>query len=237
LNAPAAGPAGALLLDALGTLLELEPPAPALREQLRRRGIEVGSGLAERAITAEIAHYRAHLDEGRDAASLDRLRRGCAQVVARELAGGGVEPPRPDEMTEILLASLQFRRFADVQPALRELRHQGLALVVVSNWDVSLPAVLDRLGVAGLLDGILTSAEAGVRKPAPEIFERALAIAGVGAGAAWHVGDSLQEDVAGARAAGISPVLICRGHALAPAGVPVIRSLAELPAVLSPSAD
>jgi putative hydrolase of the HAD superfamily len=237
LNAPPAGPAGAVLLDALGTLVELEPPAPALQGQLRHRGIEVGSGLAERAITAEIAHYRAHLDEGRDAASLDRLRHGCAQVVADELARGMVAPPEPDEMTEILLASLQFTRFADVQPALRRLRRHGLPLVVVSNWDVSLSAVLERLGVTPLLDGIVTSAEAGVRKPAPEIFERALAIAGVGAGAAWHVGDSIQEDVAGARAAGIRPVLISRSHPAPAEGVPVISSLAELPGLLSPPAD
>lgn len=81
-----------------------------------------------------------------------------------------------------------------------------------------------------LLDGILTSAEVGRRKPAPEIFEQALAIAGVAADRAMHVGDSLAEDVAGARAAGIEPVLIVRdGEPGAGTGATrVIRTLREL---------
>jgi FMN phosphatase YigB (HAD superfamily) len=45
------------------------------------------------------------------------------------------------------------------------------------------------------------------------------------------VGDSLEEDVAGARAAGIEPILIRRGNATAesPAAVRTIETLAELP--------
>ena len=50
-------------------------------------------------------------------------------------------------------------------------------------------------------------------------------------GEAVHVGDSLENDVAGARAAGIRPVLVARDGA-APGGVEAIRSLAELPALL-----
>ena len=234
----AAGPIRAILLDALGTLLELEPPAPALREQLRLRGIEISLDLAQRAIAAEIAYYRSHLDEGRDPGSLDGLRRRCAGVLARELGRElEAELPGADAMTEVLLASLQFRRFADVAPALAELRRRGLRLVVVSNWDVSLHAVLDRLQVAPMLDGIVTSAEAGVRKPAPEIFERALAIAGVGAEAAWHVGDSPNEDVAGARRAGIRPILISRGAGPMTDDVETIAGFGELAPLLSDPAD
>src|SRR5690349_16059311 len=61
----------AILFDALGTLLSFEPPAPHLRAALRERaGIDVGADAAERAIRAEIAYYRAHLDEGRDPEAL-----------------------------------------------------------------------------------------------------------------------------------------------------------------------
>ena len=45
------------------------------------------------------------------------------------------------------------------------------------------------------------------------------------------MGDSLENDVAGARAAGIRPVLVARDGS-PPAGVETIRSLAELPALL-----
>jgi putative hydrolase of the HAD superfamily len=88
--------------------------------------------------------------------------------------------------------------------------------------------VLDRAGLAPLLDRILTAAELGVRKPSGEIFMRALAVAGVGPQEAVHVGDSLEEDVAGARAAGIEAVLLRRDGRPGPSGVRTIASLAEL---------
>jgi putative hydrolase of the HAD superfamily len=217
----------AVLLDALGTLLALEPPAPALRSELASRlGVEISPEQAMDAIAAEIAYYRAHLDDGRDAASLAELRRRCAGVVRDAIPA--LARAQPDAVHDALLASLRFSLFDDVRPALRSLRSAGARLVVVSNWDVSLHDVLARLGVAELLDGIVTSAEVGSRKPAPEIFAFALSIAGAGPADAVHVGDSLAEDVAGARAAGIEPVLIARAGGANSGEVRVIRTLAEL---------
>jgi putative hydrolase of the HAD superfamily len=83
-----------------------------------------------------------------------------------------------------------------------------------------------------LVDAVVTSAEVGVAKPDPEVFHRALALAGVGPEAAVHVGDSPDNDVAGARAAGVRPVLVSR-RSSTPADVEVIRSLTELPHLLS----
>jgi putative hydrolase of the HAD superfamily len=132
-------------------------------------------------------------------------------------------------MTEALLASLRFRAFPDVAPALAGARARGRHLVVVSNWDVSLNEVLARLELAPLLDGIVTSAAVGKRKPAPEIFVRALELVGAVPRQAIHVGDSLEEDVAGARAAGIEPILIRRGDGTAVPGVRTIKTLDYLP--------
>ena len=219
----------AILLDALGTLVALEPPAPLLRAELAGRfGLGVSERQAERAIAAEIAYYRAHLDEGRDRAGLEALRRRCAGVLRAELPPADLEL---DPLIDALLASLRFTAFADVRPALVAARSRGQRLVVVSNWDVSLHGVLRALELEPLLDGILTSAGAGARKPAPAIFEQALALAGAGPDEAIHVGDSLDEDVAGARDAGIEPVLVRRdGGPVAP-GVRTISSLAELDGV------
>jgi putative hydrolase of the HAD superfamily len=114
---------------------------------------------------------------------------------------------------------------------LRAARERGLTLVVVSNWDVSLHDVLDAIGLAPLLDGVLTSAEVGSAKPAPAIFARALELAGVGPGEALHVGDSVEHDVAGAHAAGIEPLLLVRdGAAPAPPPLPLagVRTIASL---------
>src|SRR5262245_57796016 len=72
----------AVLLDALGTLISFAPPAPRLRLSLRERtGIDVGEAAAKAAIRAEISYYRAHLHEGRDAASLAALRARCADAM------------------------------------------------------------------------------------------------------------------------------------------------------------
>jgi putative hydrolase of the HAD superfamily len=74
---------------------------------------------------------------------------------------------------------------------------------VVANWDCDLPSHLDRLGLAGLFDTVVTSARAGVPKPDPAIFELALRELDVPAERALHVGDEpVDED--GARAAGLA---------------------------------
>jgi putative hydrolase of the HAD superfamily len=224
---PAPRPA-AILLDALGTLVALEPPAPRLRAELAARfGLEVSEEEAAHAIAAEIAYYRAHLDEGRDAAGLESLRRRCAEVLGSALPGDGVRLD-VDALLEALLASLRFTAFPDVRPSLESARERGQRLVVVSNWDVSLVGVLRGLELEPMLDAIVTSAGAGARKPSPAIFEQALGLAGVAAADAIHVGDTLDEDVAGARAAGIEPILIRRGDGPPVPGVRTISSLAEL---------
>jgi putative hydrolase of the HAD superfamily len=218
----------AVLLDALGTLVELEPPAAHLRRALVERvDAPVSVPEAEHAIAAEMSYYRAHLGDGRDASSLAALRRRCAEVLGDALPARA-RPSDAGALLEVLLDSLHFRAFPDARPALEALRSGGLRLVVVSNWDCSLPTVLDRIGLAPLLDGVVASAVAGARKPSPAIFEWALSMAGVSAADAIHVGDSVADDVEGARAACIEPVLLRRDGGAGPAGVRAIRSLTEL---------
>lgn len=224
-----------LLLDALGTLVALEPPAPLLRRELADRfGLDVSEQDASRALGAEIAYYRAHLDLGRDELSLAELRRRCAEELRSALPSSpALDALDTASLVDVLLAALRFRAFPDAEPAIARARERGWRVVVASNWDVSLHIVLARLGLAPLLDGIVTSAEVGARKPAAAVFERALQIAEAPAADAVHVGDSLEEDVLGARAAGIEPILVVRDPAglprpPAPADVRVISSLAEL---------
>jgi putative hydrolase of the HAD superfamily len=224
-------PIRAILLDALGTLLELQPPARFLVAEMSSRfGIELSESEAEYAIAAEIAFYRRHLDEGRDPRSLGQLRHRCAGALRDAMPRDATARlPPAAEMVDALLASLRFRVYPEVRSALSSRRQRGLRLVVVSNWDVSLHDVLARAGLTALLDGVVTSAEAGARKPSPAIFEQALRIAGVPAPEAIHVGDTLDEDVAGARAAGISPVLLRRDGGPGASDVMTIATLAELP--------
>jgi putative hydrolase of the HAD superfamily len=226
----------AILLDSLGTLVELQPPAPLLRAELSERfGVCINETEAQRAIAAEIAFYRRHLDDGRDERSLALLRERCAEALREALPEEAQRRlPSAPGLIEALLGSLRFRLYPDVRPALEHYRARGLRLVVISNWDVSLHAVLGALGLGPALDGIVTSAEARARKPSGVIFEQALHLAGVSGREAIHVGDSFEEDVVGARAAGIEPVLLRRDGVPAPPGVRSITSLGE---VLGPEAD
>jgi putative hydrolase of the HAD superfamily len=201
----------AVFLDALGTLVELEPPWRSLRQQVPA---EVSDERLEAALRAEMAYYREHSHEGRDEASLAELRERCAAVVSRELG--------TELSAQALVDAIRFAAYPDAKPALSALRGHGLRLVVVSNWDCSLGRVLERCGLAEELDATVTSAEAGARKPDPAIFARALEVAGCAPAEAFHVGDTPVEDVAGARAAGIRPLLLDRG------GDGDISSLAEI---------
>ncbi|MEA2374813.1 MAG: hypothetical protein QOD53_1276 [Thermoleophilaceae bacterium] len=222
----------AVLLDVLGTLVRMESPAPRLRAELARGGIEVDTAAAEAAFAAEIAYYLEHHLEGRDQSSLAELRNRCAAVLRDAL---GVPGLTVSDAREALLASIRFSAFPDAAPALTELRARGVRLVAASNWDCSLSEVLERAGLRELLDGAVSSAEAGAAKPAGAVFAAALAVAGCEPGQALHAGDSVDNDVAGARAAGIRAVLVRRadgGGAPDAPGVRVVAGLDELPALM-----
>lgn len=211
----------------MGTLIELQPPAPRLKLELEQRfAVEVTTAQAERAIAAEIRYYRAHMSEGRDERTVAELRRRCAA----ELRGALPDLPgvSAQGLTDALVASLQFAVFDDARESLRAARRHGLRVVVLSNWDASLSQVLVAVGLADLLDGVISSAAVGAAKPDPRIFAAALAVADAVPGEALHVGDSLSEDVAGARAAGICAVWLNRDGAASPEGVTAVRSLREL---------
>ena len=199
-------PTRAVLIDALGTLVELEPPWVHLRA-------EVGDGVPdeqlEAAVRAEMRYYRDHSHEGSDSASLAELRERCAAVLSREL-GRRVD-------AETLMDAIRFRAYPDAAPALAGLRRRGMSVVCVSNWDCSLGEVLDRCGLGPELDGVVSSAVAGARKPDPAIFARALQLAGCEPEEALHVGDTPGEDIEGARAARIRALLLDRPSSLAAA--------------------
>jgi putative hydrolase of the HAD superfamily len=206
----------AVLLDALGTLVELEPPWVHLAAAL---GLEPQA--ARSAFEAEMAFYRGHSSEGRDSSSLADLRERCAALLSRELGR--------DVSVEEMMAAIRFRAFDDAAPALAELRALGVRLVCVSNWDYALPEVLERVGLLALLDGVVTSAAVGATKPDPAIFRAGLAVAGADAGEALHVGDSSEEDIHGGAAAGIRALLLDRSGGGDISSLAEIREFATMP--------
>jgi HAD superfamily hydrolase (TIGR01509 family) len=125
-----------------------------------------------------------------------------------------------------------FHLYDDVAEIMQTLSAGGVKVGLISNSHRSLDEFRMHFNLEGVVAAV-SSAEHGFMKPHPSIFHAALERAGVRAETSMMVGDSLAHDIAGARAVGIRPVLLHRAPGDPPAvDVPVIRTLAELPALL-----
>ena len=151
------------------------------------------------AFRVEVEYLRRALARG--------TRRGDAGAVAPGLRGrvprrrAGLRWTRRSSRRHSSRA-LEFEELPGATDACRALAAAGLRLAVVSNWDVGLHDHLASLGLDRLVDTVVTSAEAGAPKPAPQVFELALARLGATAARTVHVGDA-EADAEGARAAGL----------------------------------
>ncbi len=95
--------------------------------------------------------------------------------------------------------------------ALALVRQAGLRAAVISNSNGSVRSILNSLELTTHLDFVIDSAEVGVEKPDPRIFQLALAEARVVHAEAAYIGDLYSIDVRGARAAGMRAVLLDPG--------------------------
>ena len=100
---------------------------------------------------------------------------------------------------------------AHAPDALALVRRAGLRAAVISNSNGSVRSILNSLELTTHLDFVIDSAEVGVEKPDPKIFELALAEARVAHAEAAYIGDLYSIDVRGARAAGMRAVLLDPG--------------------------
>jgi putative hydrolase of the HAD superfamily len=121
--------------------------------------------------------------------------------------------------------------FDQVLPVLRQLtRRYRLAALTNGNADVF------RTPAAAFFEFALSAEQVGAGKPAPALFDAALARSGLSAQQAVHVGDSLAHDILGARNAGMRSVWFNPGRALPGSGDCTadaqIQCLSELPALL-----
>jgi len=148
----------------------------------------------------------------------------------------------PDELLHDILDAEQrcWDRAVQVDPdaprVLTWLRDHGVRRAVCSNAPFP-PEMMRRQvasnGITELVDAVVFSSEVGRRKPAPEVYEAALAAIGALPERTLFVGDRVREDYEGPRALGMRAVLVT-AHAdeHPPDGIPAIRSLAELPSLV-----
>jgi putative hydrolase of the HAD superfamily len=182
----------------------------------------------------------------------DRHRTGRADllVARRTIVATALERlGLPDDGLSVRIATrLNELRDAAIAPlpgaveALDELRARGVTLGLITNGSALHQRwKLDRFGLAAHFDYIGIEGEAGIGKPEPEAFLRALRALETDPADAWMVGDNLTYDVGGAQAVGIHAIwLDARGRGLPdpPPAVPdrVIRSIAELLDCVRPGA-
>lgn len=128
-----------------------------------------------------------------------------------------------------------WREVAGAAALLRAVRGLGWAVVIVTNNIVSEQRLkLARIGLAELVDHLVTSEEVGVSKPHAGIFHHALNTVAAGPADAVMLGDAWPADVEGARAVGIRPVWLNRHGTTSPdPSVAELRALTPTEKVLA----
>ena len=136
-------------------------------------------------------------------------------------------------ITDGWLESENFELYEDVLPTFEALREAGLKLGLVSNTSRDLDAFVGhhRLDV----DAWVSSGVHGKVKPSPSIFKAVLELLGVTAAEAVMIGDSPEDDVAGAEAVGIRGLLLDRDAKLGRDDA--LPTLLALPAALGLEID
>jgi putative hydrolase of the HAD superfamily len=217
-----------VFFDAGDTLITADPP---LREVALTLATQLFPDLAPPLLLSALAAARAFFSQyytHYTSQEEDRLLADMAQAMrtaVRETADVDVDfLPFVKQVRD----AIRYRPFPDVLPTLRSLRRWGKTLAVVSNWDPALPTLLAEVGLAEFFAFILPSAEIGVEKPDGRIFSVALQRLGLEPQEVAHIGDSYESDVVGARAAGITPILLDREDKTRYQDVICIGSLTEL---------
>jgi FMN phosphatase YigB (HAD superfamily) len=189
----AGSPIRALTLDAMGCLVTMRDPVPAIARLLDDRGTPRPDDLIAVALRREITFYKTHHMEARDPEALRALQVRAAGVLAEglDLAPATVD----DAFVDGFLAALEFVPLDGALDA-------GVPMDCVSNWDAGLPGHLERLGIGRYLRGVVASGAVGVAKPDPRIFDAAVELLDVPRDVIAHVGDE-PVDRAGALAAGL----------------------------------
>ena len=228
----------AIFFDVDFTLIH---PGPMFRGEgygafCERHGIAVDVSRFDRAV----ASAAPLLDDPEDAVYSAEVFVKYTRQIIEQMGGRG---ERLDgcarEIYEAWAACQHFELYEDVAPTFRQIAAAGVRIGLISNSHRCLTSFQSHFELRGLIAGTISSPDHGFMKPHPSIFEAALRLVNVPASEAVMVGDSVRQDVEGALGAGLRAVLLHRGEVSHPrdrelksAGVPIVRSLRELPALI-----
>ena len=188
---------------------------------------------------AELAHLeaKARLEVGRQVQAGGRVRdvwRDYFHIIL-----GGVHLPaaiQPAIIDSLWEAHQRFGLWTvavdGAAQTVAELRRRGMDLGVVSNAEGRVAEDLDAAGYKGMFSTVVDSHVVGVEKPDPRIFEIAIERLDANPESTIYAGDVPAVDVEGAKAAGITPVLVDTHELYPSVDARRIRSIRELPGLL-----
>jgi HAD superfamily hydrolase (TIGR01549 family) len=197
----------AVLFDVDFTLAK---PGPLLgpegyRDAGRRFGLELDPERYAEARAAALLDLQHHPELDHDEEVWIRF----TEDIVRGMGGAGESCRRVAvAITDGWLESKNFELYEDVLPVLAALREAGLKIGLVSNTSRDLDAFVRHHALD--VDAWVSSGVHGKVKPSPSIFQALLELLEVEAGAAVMVGDSPEDDVAGAQALGMRGLLLDR---------------------------
>src|SRR5918996_1143734 len=218
----------AVLFDVDFTLAK---PGPLLgpegyRDAGERFGLVLDPERYAEARAAAVADLEHHPELEHDEAIWVRF----TEDIVRGMGGKGARVRAVAEaITEGWLHADNFELYEDALPVLELLRRSRMKIGLVSNTSRDLDAFIRHFALD--VDAWISSGTHGKVKPSPTIFRAALALLEVEPEAAAMVGDSLLDDIEGARALGMRALLLDR-DARYPEVADALPSLVALPAAL-----
>jgi putative hydrolase of the HAD superfamily len=206
----------AISFDVTGTLLGLPRLGEIYAEAFARHGSPVepqSAAIMVREVWQELS-IRTRLGEDRFSSHPEGAKGLWRELISRVAARLELPPPTPfltAELYDRFAHADAWEVYPEVPALLASLRRAGLRLAVTSNFDTRLPPLLAETGLASALEAVVYSAEVGVEKPHPAIFEELLGKLRLPPEGVLHVGDSRRDDVEGALAVGLQALWLTRG--------------------------
>jgi beta-phosphoglucomutase len=220
-----------VIFDVGGTLIGFYQEAP-FRDFLAQANLPASEEDARRFHRELIANISAERNraEGKGA-SQDELDDWWRSVFARTWLD---RDDLVEEMLRWMLAGRFDRVFPDVLPTLEALQAMSMPMAVISNFGTHLRDLLAQKNLLHFFDSVIVSAEVGIAKPDPRIFDLLAETFALPRQRLLYVGDHIGDDIDGASGAGLDAVLIDRRNHHPEALCPRIGSLLELKEYIQP---
>jgi putative hydrolase of the HAD superfamily len=182
----------------------------AISDALKRLGYHVSPSSLQEGLIAARAFYLDQRWRPRPEKDLNAFWiRYYAELLAPIKPPVG-NPALAETLAVAVEEAIEYHLYPDTLDTLRRLQQRHFIIGAVSNWSPRLPVLCDAWGLTPYFETLVVSDIVGLHKPDPRIFYIALEALGASAAKTVYVGNDYKDDVQGARAAGITPILLDR---------------------------